>query len=101
MSDDIYLGNGKEKVFQNGGRVINANVCLSDIAPGICADNASDNIKPFLFTASNGNVWLKIVVGERRAPNEKGHTHWVKVDTWVPDSKNSGGPAQGDVKKPF
>lgn len=31
MGDKIYVGKGKTKYFENGGKVINTNICLTDI----------------------------------------------------------------------
>ena len=76
MNDKIFIGNGKEKVFDDGGSVINATITL---------DEFKQYFKEYGFTTKQGKKMLKIIIGKRREPDQYGKTHWITLDQWKPD----------------
>ena len=85
MSDKIYIGNGKEKTFDNGGSVIN---CM------ITMDGLSQIFKDHGFTTQNGVKKLKLIIGKRREIDQYGNSHYVQIDTWKPDQQTAPAPAE-------
>lgn len=83
MADKIYLGSGKEKVFNDGGSVISVHLTLNDIA---------DHFKNYGYTATNGDKRIKLNIGSRREIGTYGETHTVVLDTWKPDSAGNNDP---------
>lgn len=81
MADKNYVGSGFEKVFDNGGSVINCRVKVTDLP--VDADG-----------------FIKIVVGKKRDPKPGSSTHWVAEDTFVPVSraKNESEPTAPTIK---
>ena len=68
--DKIYCGVGKQEV----DFAVKVQVCLTDI--------------PEQFKrVKDGKQWVTLNVVKRRQPSDKGHTHYVEVDTWVPDAE--------------
>jgi len=78
MSEKIYIGSGKEKVFPDGGSVINCMITL---------DGLNQIFKDHGFTTDKGVKKLKIIVGKRREPDQWGNTHSVEIDTWKPQQQ--------------
>ena len=81
MSEHIYVGSGKEKIFGDGGSVINVSLEM-------------DKIRQFWgqygFTADSGKQYLKIKISKKREPDQYGKTHTVEIDTWKPNSSGNG-----------
>ncbi len=81
MSDKIYCGNGKEKVFQDGGSIIEVLLDVDDLAK---------NFKEHGFT-TNGNPpkrKIRIKVCRSRNVDQYGNTHYAEIDTWKPNQQN-------------
>lgn len=91
MNDKIYIGNGKEKTFDNGGSVIN---CM------ITMDGLAQIFKDHGFTTQNGVKKLKLIIGKRREIDQYGNSHYVQIDTWKPDQQATA-PAQTEDDIPF
>jgi len=91
MAQDIYIGNGKEKVFEDGNSVVNI---------GICIDTIDEIPDEFIHHAGNGKTYLNMVVGRRKGGevDKFGNTHWVKVDTFIPN-KNEGSNSEAPAPK--
>jgi hypothetical protein len=69
MADKKYINKCaiKEKVFDNGGRLLNV------------AFNVAE-----LSQHANAEGWVRIVIAPRRQPDEKGKTHYAYKDEWEP-----------------
>ncbi len=80
MSEKIYIGNGKEKHFNDGGSVINLTIGLDGIA---------QYFKDYGFTTDQGKKKLKLVVQKRREIDQYGNSHYVCIDQFKPDSSKS------------
>ena len=76
MADKIYVGSGKKKEFGNGGSILNLNLCVSDIP--------KEWIKKY---EGNGKSYLRLKAVQKREPDQYGNTHYIEVDTWVPEEK--------------
>ncbi len=70
MTDTIYVGRGKESKFG-----IKLNICLDDLF-----NYAKDNIEK----ASNGKKYINLEVCQLKQPDDRGKTHYIKIDTWKP-----------------
>ena len=73
MSKKIYVGNGKAHGLFD---LINFSVCLSDLP------------KEHIFEY-NDKKYIKLKVVEKKEPDRYGKTHYVEVDTWKPEQKDS------------
>ena len=69
MTEKTYINKCslKEKVFENGSKVLN------------CAFNVEE-----LTQHANAEGWVRFVIAPRRSPNEKGMTHYVYKDSFEP-----------------
>lgn len=70
MADEtVYINKCsiKEKKFDNGGSVLNIAVHVDE-----------------LNTHKNEDGWINITVCKRREVSDKGHTHYAKLNTYVP-----------------
>lgn len=76
MADRIYVGNGKEKTFPDGGTIVTITVDIDAIMTA-CRD--------YGFTTDAGKRKIKLKVGRRRDVDQYGNTHNVEVDTWKPE----------------
>lgn len=88
--EKIYVGNGKEHVFQDGGKQIKIRLCL---------DGLKELHEKYGFTSDAGKHFLTIIVNERREKDTYGNTHSVTVDTWKPDSARSGNNTNKDSER--
>ena len=79
MADKKYINKCaiKEKVFDNGGRLLNA------------AFNVAE-----LSQHANAEGWVRIVIAPRRQPDEKGKTHSAYKDEWEPKPQDPHAKAQ-------
>ena len=79
MADKTYINKCaiKEKIFDNGGRLINA------------AFNVAE-----LSQHANAEGWVRIVIAPRRQPDEKGKTHYAYKDEWEPQPQQPQHPQQ-------
>ena len=80
MAEKIYIGDGKEKVFDDGGSIVGGSINLSKIP------------KEHITTGSDGNKYLRYKLCKRRSPSDKGQTHYIEVDTWKPDPSRQTSP---------
>jgi len=71
MADKTYINKCalRKKEFDNGGSVMN------------CAFNVDE------LEEHSNDGWVRIVIAERRAPSEKGYTHYAYVDPFKPKHK--------------
>ncbi len=82
MSDKIYVGNGKEITFKDGGSIIKISISPDDLAK--------------LSAAVSPSGWVNLELHKRKEVSAKGQTHYLCVDNWKPspDSKQETGRAQ-------
>ena len=85
MADKKYINKCaiKEKVFDNGGRLLNA------------AFNVAE-----LSQHANAEGWVRIVIAPRRQPDEKGKTHYAYKDEWEPKPQAKAQPRYGNAPPP-
>lgn len=83
MADKIFVGNGKEHVFDDGGSIVKLGFSKKDIQTMI------NNI--------NDNGYCNLVLNRRKQASEHGDTHYMKIDTWRPSQKNESQYAQKGV----
>lgn len=74
--DKIYIGNGKEHIFQDVGKEIKLRIDIS---------NFRKYHEKYGFTTDAGKKMLTLIVNERREKDQYGNTHSVRIDTWKPD----------------
>ena len=79
MSNKIYCGTGKEKVFSDGGSVINVTLSL---------DGMKQWFEEYGFTTDAGKKKLGLVVQRRREPDQYGHTHNLMINTYKPEQSH-------------
>ena len=77
MAEKIYVGNGTSKF---DGNQVACSVCLTDLP------------QEHMFEY-NGKKYIKLIVQEKKNPDEYGKTHYVAVDTWKPEPKKETAPA--------
>mgnify|MGYP003151619522 FL=1 len=65
----------KEKTFDNGGSQLKMSIKVEDFMAEI--------------KSIEDNGWANLIVSKRKEPSDKGVTHYVKVDTWKPDSSKA------------
>jgi hypothetical protein len=82
----IFCGNGKEKVFANGGSIVNLSICLSDIP--------EEFVKK---SEKNSKLYVNLELRERKEIGRYGDTHFIAVNQWKPGdtSSNSGVQSNG------
>jgi len=66
-----YVGNGKEKVFDNGSSLVNIGLKYSDLANFV-----------------NEKGWINLTVGKKRETDQYGNTHAVWVNEYTPPPKS-------------
>lgn len=64
----------KEKMFDNGGAQLKMSIKTDEF------------VKQLMEITENG--WANLIVSRRKEPSDTGITHYVRVDTWKPNSKN-------------
>jgi len=74
--EKIYVGNGKEHVFGDGGKIIKLRIGL---------DNLKKYHELYGFTTDAGKHMITLIVSERREKDQYGNSHFVTVDTFKPD----------------
>lgn len=79
LMDKTYVGNGKERKFDNGGAVISVTLDL---------DMLIKEYNNHGFLSNRGVRKIKIDVSTRRSVGEYGDTHSVTTNTWHPESFN-------------
>ncbi len=72
MTDKRYIGSGKIKTFDNGGSIIKYSTPIDDLEKEIAKEKAA------------GKTWININICERKAPSDKGMTHYGVIDDWEP-----------------
>jgi hypothetical protein len=77
MAEKIYVGSGTSKF---DGNQVACSVCLTDLP------------QEHMFEY-NGKKYIKLIVQEKKNPDEYGKTHFVAVDTWKPEEKKETAPA--------
>lgn len=85
----IYLGNGKEKIRQNGDKFLICSICLDDL---------EKVPQKHIEMGKNGKKYLHFVaMPYKDGANQYGNTHSLSVDTFKPGKTNgdgSGGDSQ-------
>lgn len=71
MADKIFIGQGKEKVFDDGGSIIRLSF------------GPKDTKKINEIAAANGG-WVNIDISKRREVSDKGYTHYGTLNEWKP-----------------
>jgi len=71
MSEKVYVGNGKEIETQYG-KMMKISFSEEDV------QKLQENLK---------NKWVNCVVKERREPSEKGTTHYLEIDQFLPNKE--------------
>lgn len=99
MSDNqkpekIYLNGAfvREKVFRDGGSLLNVTLTEADINAAFAAHGSTDN---------RGQRVLRLVIGKRKAASDKGITHWVAVDTYKPTKQADAAPDDATQPPPY
>lgn len=87
MDEKIILGNGKEKIFDNGGSIITQSICLTTIIPTITMAVMSDAVKDFCWVDDNQRLWISLRTHSKKTPDERGRTHYISVNTFVPQKQ--------------
>ena len=78
MSEEKNYINGiilKEKTFDNGGTQLKVSIKLDEFVEQL---KACDQDKDF-------KGWVNCCISRRKAPSDKGVTHYMFEDTWKPD----------------
>ncbi len=83
MAEKIYVGSGTSKF---DGNQVACSVCLTDLP------------QEHMFEY-NGKKYIKLIVQEKKNPDEYGKTHFVAVDTWKPEPKKEDLSAQLESMK--
>ena len=89
MSDKIYVGNGKERKFDNGGSIITITVDI-DAVMTACKD--------YGFTTEAGKRKIRLKVSQRREVDQYGNSHAVEVDTWKPEPGHNQAQSGNNVR---
>lgn len=79
-NNKIFCGSGKEKIFDNGGSLINCLICLDDIP------------EEHTFEL-DGKKFVKVAVCQRREASEKS-THYIEIDTFKATPKTNTTPTK-------
>jgi hypothetical protein len=77
MTEKIYIFQGKEKVFDNGGSQIKLSTPIEELE------------KLIAHQRQQGDTWININICQRKAPSEKGMTHYGVLDTWKPTPQSA------------
>lgn len=75
MNDKIFVGNGKEHVFQDGGSIVKLRFSAKDLKT--------------MNGMLNDKGYINLVLTRRKEPSQHGDTHYMTVDTWVPKQENT------------
>lgn len=75
MSEKIYIGGAKEKVWQDGNSSFSISFSEKDLALLLANKN------------ERGYVNLKMV--KRREPSKYGQTHSIVIDDWEPNAQQT------------
>lgn len=81
MKEKTYINKCKlvEKVFDNGGSLINAAFHIDELAQH-----------------ANENGWVNITIAQRREPSDKGATHYAYLNEYEPKAEQT----QAESRKP-
>lgn len=77
MSEKIYIGTAKEKIFDDGGSIIDIMLSL---------DGMKEHFEKYGFITDKGMHKIKLILSKRREPDQYGNTHYVTLNTWKPES---------------
>jgi hypothetical protein len=89
MDTKIYIFNGKQVDFPDGGSKIKLSSPISELKKLIEHQEAM------------GEDWIKIDICKRKQPSEKGMTHYGLLDTWKPNNDVQGTKAPDIDDVPF
>lgn len=78
MNDKVYVGNGKEHVFDDGGSIVKLGFSAKDLA--------------IMTKALNEKGYTNLVLTKRKEPSQYGDTHYMTIDTFKPKPQSQ--PAQ-------
>jgi hypothetical protein len=77
----LYVGGGKERVFQDGNSVINIELNLTDLETKM-----EGHVHTWRSRKGGGTEQktIKLILAPLKNPDER-RTHSLKIDTWKPD----------------
>lgn len=84
MTEKNYVGSGFEKVFANGGSVINIRIKIDK-----------------LIASPDEDGFIKLVVGKKREATPGKPTHWVAEDTYRSGNEPEDTPPPPSERPPF
>jgi hypothetical protein len=84
-SEALYVGGGKEKVFQAGNSVINIELNLTDLEAKM-----EGHVHTWRSRKGGGTEQktIKLILAPLKNPDER-WTHSLRIDTWKPDKTHS------------
>jgi len=87
--EKIYVGNGKEHVFPDGGRQVKIRLSLQDMEA---------HFEKYGWTTDAGKMYINLILSERREVDQYGNTHNLTIDTWKPQnaSQSTQGASNGN-----
>jgi hypothetical protein len=81
MSEKIYIGGAKEKVWEDGNSSFSISFGEKDLA--------------LLLANKNEKGYVNLKMTKRREPSQYGQTHSIVVDDWKPSNAGQSAPVQG------
>lgn len=88
MAEHLYCGSGKEKEFENGGKLLTISLNMDDL---------EKYFSEYGFVTNAQKRIIKIKVGRRREVGQYGETHTVEVDTFKPSTEGHQQPQRQAV----
>lgn len=98
MTDKVFLGSGKERVFNDGGSIISQSLDLSKIVIGLTPEMLTPEVRDYCTFHSNGSVYLNTDVKRKREVDQYGKTHYTELNTFQPSGGSA--PAQNSQSAP-
>ena len=78
MTDKIYIGGAKEKVWEDGNSSFSISFGENDLA--------------LLLANKNEKGYVNLKMTKRREPSQYGQTHSIVVDDWKPSNAGQSAP---------
>jgi hypothetical protein len=88
-AEALYVGGGKEKVFQTGNSVINIELNLTDLEAKM-----QGHVNTWRSRKGGGTEQktIKLILAPLKNPDER-RTHSLRIDTWKPDKTGKPNPS--------
>ena len=80
MSEKIYIGTAKEKTFDDGGSIVDIMLSL---------DGMKEHFENYGFITDKGMHKIKLILSKRREEDQYGNTHYITLNTWKPESRET------------